>query len=83
MIFDYLYLIPDASHSPGSPRFEYIANRIDTSFEDFHTLFSHINDFMYNVEIHVFNLDIKLLTLFMWGLLGGVIVFFIRKFLDL
>lgn len=79
MIPDNFYLISDLTHSSGSSRVEEI---IDTSFQDFYTLFSRLNKFMHEVEVHVFNLDIKLWTLFMWGMLGGVLVFFIRHLFD-
>lgn len=48
--------------------------------EDFKQLFQGIYKFMLDVQVPVFGQTFSLWTIFLWGLLGGFVVFFIVKF---
>ncbi|MBQ8279837.1 MAG: hypothetical protein IJZ23_08455 [Roseburia sp.] len=49
--------------------------------EDFKQLFQGIYKMMQDVIVPVFGRNFSLWTLFLWGLLGGFVVFFIVKLL--
>lgn len=52
---------------------------MDNSLEYFKQLFTGIYDLMKDVDIKTLGAEFTLWDLFIWGMLGGVIVVFIRK----
>lgn len=55
----------------------------DGTIQMFADIFRKLYDMMRTSEIHVFDTDITLWSIFMWVLAGGFAVFFIRRFFDL
>lgn len=55
----------------------------DGTIQMFGNIFRGLYDMMRAAEIHVFDIDFTLWDVFMWTLVGGFVVLFLRKFLDL
>lgn len=59
-----------------------VTNFLEGEYADIPELFTQINIFMNEVKIPVFGLEISLWHLFLWGLVGFIAVFFIKKLFD-
>lgn len=55
----------------------------DGTIQMFADIFRGLYDMMRTSEIHVFDIDFTMWDVFMWTLVGGFVVLFLRKFLDL
>lgn len=54
----------------------------DGTLQVFKAIIGGIYDMMCSAKFHVFDTDITLWGIFLWGLIGGFAVWFIRKLID-